>query len=362
MSRRNRDLAGLAALGALGFYMARGGKKTPEAAAATPVEDRRMAALQAAAAPAVGAGAGMSLREDLPAGMRRNTETGELYSLEPSGMRRNEETGELYSLAPMAAPARRPAGPARSTAMRDSAEEMAPTAALPQEVPSRGRRELPPRRNVAGDYTRRMGATADEMAALSPRRNVAGDYTRRMGATADEIAAYRTREITPPPMTPEMRRQAEAQALERVTPEEMLIGGPGLKGLHAAAKGLANRPPALREVTQQALPAPTARLTGPSKKDLMARDRAARDAMRREEMLQENARRYGLDPSAPGYEGAARAVREGLGDGAFTLKKKGGMVKAKAKPKKMASGGSTSSASKRGDGIASRGKTKCKMY
>lgn len=36
--------------------------------------------------------------------------------------------------------------------------------------------------------------------------------------------------------------------------------------------------------------------------------------------------------------------------------KKGGAVK------KMASGGSTSSASKRADGIASRGKTSCKMY
>jgi hypothetical protein len=40
--------------------------------------------------------------------------------------------------------------------------------------------------------------------------------------------------------------------------------------------------------------------------------------------------------------------------------KRGGAVKAKAK--KMASGGSVSSASKRADGIASRGKTKCKMY
>jgi hypothetical protein len=155
-----------------------------------------------------------------------------------------------------------------------------------------------------------------------------------------------------------MRKQAEEQAIQRVTPEEYLIGGPGLKGLHAAAKRLAA--PRVAEYTQPLLAAPTARLTGPSKKDLVARDRAARDAMRREEMLQENARRYGLDPSAPGYEGAARAVREGLGDGAFTLKKKGGMVK--AKPKKMASGGSTSSTSKRGDGIASRGKTKCKMY
>jgi hypothetical protein len=41
------------------------------------------------------------------------------------------------------------------------------------------------------------------------------------------------------------------------------------------------------------------------------------------------------------------------------LRAKGGAVK--AKPKKMASGG-MSSASKRGDGIASKGKTKCKMY
>jgi hypothetical protein len=39
--------------------------------------------------------------------------------------------------------------------------------------------------------------------------------------------------------------------------------------------------------------------------------------------------------------------------------KEGGAVK--TKPKKTASGG-MSSASKRGDGIASKGKTKCKMY
>jgi hypothetical protein len=42
-----------------------------------------------------------------------------------------------------------------------------------------------------------------------------------------------------------------------------------------------------------------------------------------------------------------------------TRRKEGGAVK--AKPKKMASGG-VSSASKRGDGIASKGKTKCKIY
>jgi len=45
--------------------------------------------------------------------------------------------------------------------------------------------------------------------------------------------------------------------------------------------------------------------------------------------------------------------------GSEVSRKKGGAVK--AKPKKMASG-RMSSASKRGDGIASRGKTKCKIY
>jgi len=43
--------------------------------------------------------------------------------------------------------------------------------------------------------------------------------------------------------------------------------------------------------------------------------------------------------------------------------KKGGSIKAKSKPMKLASGGSArSSASKRGDGIASKGRTRGKMY
>lgn len=167
--------------------------------------------------------------------------------------------------------------------------------------------------------------------------------------------------------------------LEGVYPEQFLIA-PGVKGMSTLAKGLANRTaqkipeytqPTLsyaerqlleapaKRTSQQLLEAPAKRLTGPSKADLLARDRAARAAARQDEMLKENARRYGLNPEAPGYEGAARAVRERLGDDAFTLKKRGGAVKAK----KMASGGMTrSSASKRADGIATKGKTRGKMY
>ena len=90
---------------------------------------------------------------------------------------------------------------------------------------------------------------------------------------------------------------------------------------------------------------------------MVARDRAARAASREKEMLEENAARYNLDPSDPAFAAQAAAVRSSLGGKDFTLKKKGGRVKTK----KMASGG-VSSASKRADGIATRGKTKYKIY
>jgi hypothetical protein len=102
---------------------------------------------------------------------------------------------------------------------------------------------------------------------------------------------------------------------------------------------------------------PTRQITGPSKADLVARDRAARAAARERGMLEENAARYNLDPSDPAFAAQAAAVRSSLGGKDFTLRKKGGKVKTK----KMASGG-MSSASKRADGIATRGKTKYKIY
>jgi hypothetical protein len=85
----------------------------------------------------------------------------------------------------------------------------------------------------------------------------------------------------------------------------------------------------------------------------MARDRAARASTRQEEMLRENARRSGLDPDNIN-PAVANKVRENMGGPDFSLgMKRGGAVK------KMASGGMT--ASRRGDGIASRGKTRGKI-
>ena len=150
-----------------------------------------------------------------------------------------------------------------------------------------------------------------------------------------------------------MRANPEAQAAERVYPEELLVGGPGVKVVGAAAKNLANR--GGKEVVEYSTPrlaAPAKQLTGPSKADLMARDRAARETARQEQMLKENASNYGLNPSAPGYDAAASSLRRNIGGDDFTIMKKGGMTK-------MASGGMT--ASRRGDGIASRGKTRGKI-
>lgn len=175
-----------------------------------------------------------------------------------------------------------------------------------------------------------------------------------------------------------MRANPEAQAAEAVYPEQFLTPGGGFKTAANMAKNLANRggreiaeysTPLLRnaatevEAARAAAPrlgGPTPQLTGPSKTDLMARDRAARAASRQEEMLRENARRSGLDPDNIN-PAVANKVRENMGGADFSLgMKRGGAVKAK----RMASGGMASggmAASRRGDGIASRGKTRGKI-
>ena len=152
------------------------------------------------------------------------------------------------------------------------------------------------------------------------------------------------------------------QGLTPVRPEEMLIGGGGLKVLQMAGKKLAEKIAGNRGLKEYvvpkltgpsgsgtpALPSPTPKLTYDKAKAL-TKKRAERAEMRDEAMRRENAERYGItDTEAPGYE----SLR-----GAFM--RKGGRVKAKTKTYK--SGGSVSGASKRADGIATKGKTRGKM-
>ena len=103
-----------------------------------------------------------------------------------------------------------------------------------------------------------------------------------------------------------------------------------------------------------ALPKPTPRLgydKAGAKAGAKAAERSGRAAEQRSEMLKENLKRYGMtERTSPD---AISAVRENLGMGrGFKVMNKGGSVKG------YASGGSVSSASKRADGCAIRGKTR----
>ena len=200
-------------------------------------------------------------------------------------------------------------------------------------------------------------------------RSTSGDTGERPAKNPNYSNEGRGRELT--------KRQQIKQEIDSIKPtaeqiqkglESATLPGAGLKAMSAAAKKLAERgskklktydQPALPGPKREALPSPAKRLEY-DKAGTLARKRSERADMRREEMLKENAKRYGLDEDAPGYEAAAAAVRKGLGGKDFGLKK-GGSVKRSASTMKMASGGMASSASKRADGIATKGKTRCKM-
>jgi hypothetical protein len=182
-----------------------------------------------------------------------------------------------------------------------------------------------------------MMRTAGRTAAKEQGAKYAADRKKAANQAAFERA---NAEAKTPEGQAKRAEQTRSQAIERVTPEEYLVGGgggAGLKTLHKAAKNLAT--PKVREYNPTMLPAPTKRLEYDKKGALEAR-REAKDVRLKNEVAEENAARYGLNPRAPGYESAAKAVRKEMGGSDFSFKK-GGSV--------------------RGAGIAQRGVRKCKM-
>lgn len=151
------------------------------------------------------------------------------------------------------------------------------------------------------------------------------------GESADE---YKTR----------MESLVKKQGLTPVRPEEMLIGGGGLKVLQMAGKKLASKIAGNRELKEYVvpkLPAPTPKLSYDKAGDLASK-RAARATSRDVEMKRSNAENYGIDPDKPGSASALESLRKNIGSGEFAMKK----------------GGAVSSASKRADGCCIRGKTR----
>jgi hypothetical protein len=316
-------------------------ERTPEEdRAATPVV-RETAKLESPAAARLTA-AGMAAGERQPSGdasmaeMYSGPRTKPIVADQPKpGGRKNVDVQ-----------ASKPSAPAKSAPAKTSAYPM--TGAQP----------------TTKTYERKGGVTADAKTSAYPMKGAqptTKTYDRSGGPTADELANYK------PPAKLTKKQQIE-QEIDSIKPTaeqtqkgletaSAMAGGVGLKALQSLAKKLAT--PKMAKYSQKALPAPTKRLTY-DKAGMLARKRAERAEARKSEMLKENAKRYGLDESSPGYEAAAGAVKKGLGGKDFALKK-GGSVKREMPMKKMASGGSVSNPSKRADGIATKGKTRCKM-
>ena len=154
-----------------------------------------------------------------------------------------------------------------------------------------------------------------------------------------------------------MDNLVKKQALERVEPENY-VPGPGLvRGLlkSVMSKGLKTyTPEAIKQIGNQSvrqLENNATRMLPFDKASSLAAKRGERAAMRDIEMKRGNAKNYGIDPDVPGSASALDALRKDIGGGAFSMKK-GGKVKS------YKAGGSVSSASKRADGCAIRGKTR----
>ena len=314
---RAQDLAGLAALGALAYHLRPGKNLQTETQNTGADPDAAMGS------PSISALNAREFGDPVD-------QTERMADIGPSGSRAkvNDETGQLYypegAPAPARAPTRAPARPvARAPAMGGSANTRS----------GAGFGEAAAYRQQQYEDAQRQAATPEAKAQRAQQiegqaaENMTGDFIPMGRAIKAAGSAGRTLAKFAGPKEIGM---AERKALEMSRAQE-------------PARALANNP--------------TRQISGPSKADLVARDRATRAVAREKGMLEENAARYNLDPSDPGFAAQAANMRGSLGGKDWTLKKKGGKVKTK----KMASGG-LSSASKRGDGIATRGKTKCKMY
>ena len=142
------------------------------------------------------------------------------------------------------------------------------------------------------------------------------------GESADE---YKTR----------MESLVKKQALERVEPENYIPGTGLLKNILKRGLKTIGSAKQLENKATKMLPY--------DKAGAMAKKRGERATARDVEMKRGNARNYGIDPDAPGSASALESLRKNIGSGKFAMKK-GGSVK--------------TSASKRADGCAIRGKTR----
>lgn len=296
---RRKDLAGLAALGALGMLLSQ-----KQDGSRVPVEDRG------------------SSPEVSPS--RDTRDYGVDYSEAPQRGRdlmTEAEPGWTSATAPV----RRPASGARTSARPVGDDQYNPDVRQGRIAGQGGPRGTRYSETDTGDDVKRMANRS--YSAAQDRAN-----------SAEGRAA--------------MQARAESQALTPIRPEEFVIGGGGLGGVKAAAaaaKNLAGASKPARTAAQQAWDrAQMAERLTP------VRGSASKAATESELRATGNPLEWASGRNSELYK--PKALSEADWAGGAVGYKKGGKVK------KMASGGSVkASASRRGDGIAQRGKTRGKM-
>lgn len=337
MARKNlnRGLGALAALGALSYHLSQGRGRTDGGA---PVEDRSVRSRPQETF--------MGL-DDTGAAEPRLQETFmglddvSGYYADTGGIGR-AITGAATNLPPPAnaAAAGPAAGPARSVtaSVRPAASASVGLASPDADFPSAGRTRAAPTvpEGSASYYDPRMAnlsSAAVGQGEASAIRNAANAQRPLREQLTDTTLGVST---GPAPGAPSIYAGSEAWRLYNQQ-----------KAAEAAAAGPSAPQGSARNIRQQ----------------MREKDKEVLAAVRRRQAEEEAAAKTAREADAERLREARRVQRpaSNAADLRFQdMKKRMGLKKGGA-TKKMASGGMTS-ASKRGDGIASKGKTKCKMY
>jgi len=333
-SSRSRDLAGLAALGALGYTFFGPGRDRPKGVAPAPVEYRGT---------------------DRPPSVRGDMSPADLYAdaaLAVSQVRNQPQ--ETFMGIDYTGPLADTGGVGRSEVRAADQSAMSPpVVAAPAASVARSITAAAPaaaRSAGSGSGYLDLGGYNDMAQVDMPRGydpRLANLSSAAVGAS--EASAIRNAANAEMPLRRQLTQTTLGAPTARAAGAPSIYAGPAAfqayRQRQAAEAAAAATPPAppgsARNIVQQMREKDKAVLAAVRRRQeqeaaAAAQNRAAAEQRRIDAELS-------LDPTERLLRGY----------------KKGGAVK--AKPKKMASGG-MSSASKRGDGIASKGKTKCKMY
>lgn len=259
------------------------------------------------------------------------------------GTRRNLETGEYYSTEPVA-PKEKPAA------------RPAPKAPEIKDVPGSGRGTMAGRRAIddimrdagGGGRGRSMGRTvADVDQFYEGRRPTVSDIRKADIAAEERSVQERQKRLAAP----------GADAIEKVSPESALIGGApvaGLKALHGAAKALA--PYSTRQLATAAKEGLEAAVKSGPKAGIDVAKSTAKGMKGREEM--QIARTARQKSEAKAMKEAEPILQRRPDTKSDRLKRT--KFDEDTRGREFSKGGST--ASRRADGCAVRGKTRGKIY